>query len=70
MDLLSYTSTFSAIQLLGVLCYTGELKESIGVRGSTAPYCIMRFCLLAYGAVRRGAVVVVLRVLLSTIVLF
>lgn len=30
MDLLSYTSTFSAIQLLGVLCYTGELKESIG----------------------------------------
>jgi len=30
MDLLSYTSTFSAIQLLCVLTYTGELSTSLG----------------------------------------
>lgn len=29
LDLLSYTSTFSAFQLLTILVYTGELKESM-----------------------------------------
>lgn len=29
MDLLSYTSTFSAMQLVCVLWYTGELRESL-----------------------------------------
>jgi hypothetical protein len=35
MDLLTYTSTLSAIQLLAVVAYNGELQEALGVRGTS-----------------------------------
>jgi hypothetical protein len=36
MDLLTYTSTLSAVQLLAVVVYNGELQEALNVRGPFA----------------------------------